>query len=706
MDSYRQPISRNFEKEKQGLKVLLEETTTHPLLANKPKVNIVDKTKSGKSNAATAVVDPLADPLSGMKISDPLSDPLSTKFIDPLSADIKPAAYVETTSVLQNKPLLNKTITTPSTFATSNNTEKSAWDIKKQEIRKEYAFTGSVTMNSNAFTADSASSEDTINTRKVDKYEQRLATLEKNLANENGTSKEISMSLAEFEAQIATLHNNLKIAWSRDERVKALTIASQISKLLSELHNPLFYPSLFIYITDILQEFSQMVFTRLYNRAEEALAINNSNPMALLAPEKTSKKSTTTNKKLSMDFTSIDIPMSVKETGRNWLYKVSCIQELVVRIYMEISLLSVYRFLTDTDYPMIMNRLSSMIRGIGNPLIASYTRLYLVNISQIVAPQYTQHLLTLFQDMLFTFSILKTPEFITSLTTTYPNMTIGQYAYLLTPSLAWILHIVIQYFPQKEYFQSFLSLYRDITGNASFVLLQLMIYCDGNHYLPHAINGMLSLMKSTDILYATSTDLAIALGKQLLTIPLLEEQRLPVLNEVWKMVTKGQDLVVYSKCVHVWISVVMKYYSEREVIILISNLVTKLTAFWQQSQSNTITITSPSNTADSNEIQEQILFQVEGILQTLFTPVPVSNSNEGGTAVEVGGYMLVMLTSEYFLKLLDLFRGNRKIVLCRVSVIISFFLFLFCAYLLFVCFELEFNGIVLSTSIHCFLNHH
>jgi hypothetical protein len=654
---YRNPASRNFEREKPRFKAELESVTHHPLLFTRPKVNVIDKTKGAKAESE-ASADPLSDPLSS-PMSDPLSSP--AKFSDPLSSEFKAPPRVEATS-----PTPLNTMTTKSTSSSASSGSLPGWDSKKLEIRKEYAFTGSVTMTSTAFSDSGA--EEAINTRKVDKYEQRLANLEKKLAAQEGegASSQISMTLKEFEDHITRLHQELKTSWSRDERVNALRLATHISKLLNEIHNPLFYPSMFIFITDILQEFSHMVFTRLHTKAEEAL--NEGSDLS-------TKSKKANMKKLAADFTSADVPASVKETGRNWLYKVSCIKELVGRIYMEISLLSVYRFLTDTDFPMIMNRLSSMIRGIGSPLIAFYARLYLVNISQIVAPQYTQHLLTLFQDMLFTMSTLKEPGYAEELLKRY-SITVSQYAYLLSPAISWVLQIVMKYFPQKEHFQSFLSLYRDCTSNNSLVLKHILDHCDGNHFLPHAINGILTLIKNSDIVCAQPTDLMIALGKQLLKIPLPEEQRLPVLNEVWKTVSKGNDMVAYIRCCHVWLQIVMKYYTERELMILLGSLTSKLSQTIITSSGVTSSAggtTSGAGTLDQ-ETYEKVSVQVENILRSL-----LSNGMVGGDAgdapaaanAEQTNYTGLILTSEYFLKIMDVFKGARKVQLCRVSMLYS-----------------------------------
>lgn len=85
--------------------------------------------------------------------------------------------------------------------------------------------------------------------------------------------------------------------------------------------------------------------------------------------------------KTHQDIDPNEVPEAAKETCQNWLFKMASIRELLPRLYMEMSLLKCYTFISKEDIKPAIARITLMIRGIGNPLVATYLRLYLCKVA-------------------------------------------------------------------------------------------------------------------------------------------------------------------------------------------------------------------------------------------------------------------------------------------------------------------------------------
>ena len=65
------------------------------------------------------------------------------------------------------------------------------------------------------------------------------------------------------------------------------------------------------------------------------------------------------------------------------MIKISLSLELVPRFYMETAMLKCYKFSCEPEvFSALVDRLSLMARGIANPIVAAYARMYLIYTAQ------------------------------------------------------------------------------------------------------------------------------------------------------------------------------------------------------------------------------------------------------------------------------------------------------------------------------------
>lgn len=116
-----------------------------------------------------------------------------------------------------------------------------------------------------------------------------------------------------------------------------------------------------------------------------------------------------------------------------------------------------YSFLTNKEYTQALIRLTKMIRGIGNPLVAAYARAYLCRVGMSIAPESRMHLIPNFTDYLVTYcqvglSLLTTthspfppPQLNTDQvqnTLVMQGLDMPEYMYLYWPAVEWILQCI------------------------------------------------------------------------------------------------------------------------------------------------------------------------------------------------------------------------------------------------------------------------
>jgi hypothetical protein len=127
----------------------------------------------------------------------------------------------------------------------------------------------------------------------------------------------LELSQREYVARVKRMETQMRAAWGRDQKVLALRLAIKCVKLLGDTSTaPQLYPCVFVLVSDALDAFGDLVFTRIKARASEDEA------------------GQSLSRALADNFTAADVNVHAKETCRNWFYKTACIRELLPRMYV------------------------------------------------------------------------------------------------------------------------------------------------------------------------------------------------------------------------------------------------------------------------------------------------------------------------------------------------------------------------------------
>ncbi|XP_041474018.1 VPS35 endosomal protein-sorting factor-like isoform X1 [Lytechinus variegatus] len=552
---------REYEAEKRKLLLKGDLTVDHPL---KPITVHVAEAKLRKSTGrtgtsttpkqdvaakkATSLVDPLSSALEG---SDPLSqfaaaaaakpkvDPLS----DPLSLALGASKKDATDSAAQGAPKGLDDSFEP-------------WSSKKAGILSKYTTSEKLSITT-SFLSPADREKVTVKTQVVqgtvtDKVKNRLEQLDDF---EEGSVKEmLNLSQQEYVYRIEELNQALINAWDLDQKVKALKIAIQCSKLLADISVIQFYPSKFVLITDILDTFGRLVYDRIRKKS------------TYLPP------GSSTPQVLPVHFTPEQVPNSAKETCRNWFFKIASIRELIPRLYVETAILKCYSFLTSGEYSQALLRLTNQMRGIGDPLVAIYARAYLCRVGMDVAPNARDHLISNYYDFLGTYTQLQGDTVQNILAVQRLDMT--SYLSLYSPALDWILQSVA-YNASEEVLTEILDKCKKQCNSA--LLLNSVMSAFKPEYIGSRAIKFIELIKESQEEGFPKHNLYRSLGTNLTMTDPPEQQRLSVLNEVWKAVMKLKSPSDYISCAEVWIEYPCRHFTKKEVNTILGDIIKHMT---------------------------------------------------------------------------------------------------------------------------------
>lgn len=423
---------------------------------------------------------------------------------------------------------------------------------------------------------------------------------------EEGSVREVAdLSQQEYISRIEQLNEELVQAWHQDQRVKALKIAIQCSKLLVDTSVIQFYPSKFVLVTDILDIFGKLVYDRLRTKAEYIVPGSKTTSM------------------LPENFSPDMVSESAKETCRNWFYKIASIRELVPRLYVEAAILKSYSFLTTSEFSQALMRLTRMTRGIGDPLVAVYARCYLCRVGMSVSTVDRQFLKENFYDFLASYDQLFSTGIRMELN--QQKVDLATYLSLYMPAIDWILRAVA-----CDSSDSLLTevLNRCKQKGNSALLLNTVMSAFKPSLIAARAHHFLELILSCSEEGFPQYLLFHTLGKCLNVCD--PPSPLQLLSEVWRCITKIENPAHYIMCAEVWLQFTVTHFTCWEVNTVLGDVIRHMT---------------------TNRAYEQHYPQLQSIVQNLVTHINPFES---------------LFTMDKFLPFLDMFRNESvKVSVCK-----------------------------------------
>ncbi|XP_014211909.1 UPF0505 protein C16orf62 homolog isoform X3 [Copidosoma floridanum] len=385
----------------------------------------------------------------------------------------------------------------------------------------------------------------------VDKVKTRLEQLDDF---EDGSVRQMhGLTQQEYVVRIEQLNNELVNAWNSDHRVKALKIAIQCAKLLVDTSVTSFYPSKFVLITDILDIFGKLVFGRLKVKSEYI------------------KPGSKTPTSLPDNFTPDMVPENAKETCQNWFYKIASIRELVPRLYVEMAIIKSYSFLTAGNFSAVLIRITRMIRGIGDPLVAIYARCYLCRVGFNLKTRDMDYVKENLYDFLFTYKQLFAPSIESYLDK--QNLAPHAYLNLYTPALDWILQI-ISATDNENLLTEVLNRCKQQPNSA--LLLNAILNSYKSMYIVPRSMEFLNLIEACQDNGYPQHYLYRSLGECLIREAPSKEECQVILNSVWKYMKSLKESSRFMHTMEVWIQFAVIHFSASEINLFLGEIINHL----------------------------------------------------------------------------------------------------------------------------------
>ncbi|XP_050345675.1 VPS35 endosomal protein-sorting factor-like isoform X1 [Nymphalis io] len=420
------------------------------------------------------------------------------------------------------------------------------WSVKRTAILNKYTTGEKLTIISSYLPGGEKISSFSALLRQVsnlnEKVKHRLEQLDD--FDESSVRKTMGLSQQEFVTKIHMLDDEIKKAWETEQRVKAFKIAIQCSKLLSDISVMQFYPSKFVLIIDVLDNFGALVFDRLKKKSfgDEVVKLE--------------------------DIDTGLVPESARETCQNWMFKMASIRELLPRLYMEMALLKCYIFISKDEIKPAIARLITMIRGIGNPLVAIYVRVYLCKVASAL---YGKESECYFHDNLKEFLEEYQQIFQPAMAKKFGAqlLTADKYLSLYIPAIDWLLHGTLNTIPCKLTLLEELLQLCDKTENSELLLYCLVSGFDSPNIIKKS-SAILDIIKKSAEHMVLLSPILTSFGEHLCHADAYRQLSSETLSQTWwKIVNSMKSTANFLQVLEPWMQFACTQLSAQHINMLL-----------------------------------------------------------------------------------------------------------------------------------------
>ncbi|KTF93244.1 hypothetical protein cypCar_00005856 [Cyprinus carpio] len=252
--------------------------------------------------------------------------------------------------------------------------------------------------------------------------------------------------------------------------------------------------------------------------------------------------------------------------------KVKALKIVIQCRYVEAALLKCNRFLTKSGIQETLQRLTAMIRGIGDPLVAVYARAYLCRVGMEVAPHLKDSLNKNFFDLLATFRQIHGESVQNQLA--QQRVEIPIYLTLYSPAIHWILQCVAYRAPEVL-LTEMMDRCKKLGNNA--LLLNSVMWAFRAEFVAMRATDFIGMIKDCDEAGFPKHLLFASLGRSLSCADPPESERLSILNDAWKVITKVRSPRDYINCAEIWVEFTCRHFTKREVNTILADIIKHMT---------------------------------------------------------------------------------------------------------------------------------